>query len=45
MDLTKEEKRLIEFLRKLKWGKCLVEVKNGVPVMVHATVQDVKLTD
>lgn len=43
--LKKEEIRLIEYIRNLKWGECTVKVKNSVPVMVHSSVKDTKLTD
>lgn len=44
VDLTKEEARLIEELREMKWGEAIVKMKNGKPVMLRAA-KDVKLTE
>jgi hypothetical protein len=45
MELKPEEIRLIQFIRRLQWGKLELEVKKGLPVMIHRPVEDVKLTD
>ena len=44
VDLTKEEARLIEELRKMGWGEAKVIMKGSRPVMVTAA-KDIKLTD
>jgi hypothetical protein len=45
IEVAIEEKRLLYFLRDLKWGQVTLEVKAGKPVMIKAPRQDVKLTD
>ncbi len=38
------ELRLIEYLRKLKWGSVEITVQNSIPVIVKAAIQTTKLT-
>ena len=45
LEVALEEKRLLYFMRDLKWGQVTVEVKAGKPVMVKHPREDIKLTD
>lgn len=45
MAVTAEEKRTIEYMRKLHYGVVTVKVKGGRPVMLTEAMKDVKLTD
>lgn len=42
---TREETRLLKYLRDLEYGQVLVEVKGRRPVLVRLVVKDVRLTD
>ena len=43
MKLHEKEKKLIEFIRELKYGEVLIRVQDGVPVMVEKAMEKVKL--
>ncbi|QQG47530.1 DUF2292 domain-containing protein [Candidatus Parcubacteria bacterium] len=43
-DLSLAELKLIDFIRKLKWGSAEITVQNSQPVIVKVAVQTVKLT-
>jgi len=43
--LSKEDIRLIKFIRELEWGRIVLEVKGRKAVMIHKSVKDIKLTD
>jgi hypothetical protein len=45
INLSREERRLIEALRSHPWGEATVILKGGKPVMVKGIREDVKLTD
>lgn len=44
VELDSAEWKLIDFLRKLKWGSAEITVQNSQPVIVKVAVQTVKLT-
>ena len=44
-NMTIEEARLINHVRGISYGKIEIEVKKGVPVMIHEYRKDIKLTD
>ena len=41
--LHEKERRLIEFIRDLKFGEVVVKVQDGLPVMVEKSTERVKL--
>lgn len=41
--LHEKELKLLEFIRKLKYGELVIKVQDGVPVMVEKSVEKVKL--
>lgn len=41
--LHEKEKRLIEFIRCLKYGELLIKVQDGLPVMVERATEKIKL--
>lgn len=43
--LTKEEQRLLDYIRSLEFGEAVVVVKAGLPVMIKQERKDIKLTD
>jgi len=45
MMLHKTERKLIEYIRELKFGKIEVRVQDGLPVLVERSIIKTKLTD
>lgn len=43
INLSPEEEKLIEYIRKLGWGEFWVKVKAGKPVMIQQPMQNVNL--
>lgn len=41
--LHEKEKRLIEFIRQLRYGEITIKVQDGLPVMVEKAMEKVKL--
>ncbi len=41
--LHDKEKRLIDFIRRLKYGEVIIKVQDGLPVMVEKATEKVKL--
>lgn len=44
IELHPAEARLIEYLRRLKWGSVEIMMQDSLPVLVKAAVQTTKLT-
>jgi hypothetical protein len=42
--LSDAERRLVEYLRQLRWGSAEITVQNGQPVLIKAAVKTIKLT-
>ena len=42
-NLQPAEKRLIEYIRKVKWGSVEITVQNSLPVLVKSAIQTTKL--
>lgn len=40
-----EERKLVECIRNLGWGEITVKIKDGLPVMGHRPIKDIKFTD
>lgn len=43
-EVSLAELKLLEFIRKLRWGSAEITVQNSQPVIVKVAVQTVKLT-
>lgn len=43
VEISPTELRLLEYLRKLKWGSVEITVQNALPVIIKAAVQTIKL--
>ncbi|MCL6557607.1 MAG: hypothetical protein K6U74_02170 [Firmicutes bacterium] len=43
IELSPEEEKLIDYIRKLGWGEFWVKVKAGKPVMIQQPLQNVNL--
>ena len=43
-DISPAERRLVEYVRDLKWGTVEISVQNGKPVLIKAAVKTVRLT-
>jgi hypothetical protein len=41
--LHEKEKKLIEFIRSLKYGEVTIKVQDGLPVMIEKVTEKVKL--
>ena len=41
--LHDKEKRLIDFIRRLKYGEVTIKVQDGLPIMIEKTTEKVKL--
>ena len=42
-ELHEKERRLIEFIRELRFGEVVIKVQDGLPVMVEKATERVKL--
>lgn len=42
-ELHEKEKRLLEFIRQLRYGEIVIKVQDGLPVMVERATEKVKL--
>lgn len=43
IELHEKEKRLIEFIRRLKYGEVVIKVQDGLPVLIERATEKVKL--
>ena len=43
MEISDAEKRLIEYLRQLRWGSAEITIQNGQPVLIKAAIKTIKL--
>lgn len=43
MEVSDAEKRLVEYLRQLRWGSAEITIQNGQPVLIKAAVKTTKL--
>ena len=43
IQLHEKEKRLIEFIRRLKYGEVVIKVQDGLPVLIERATEKVKL--
>lgn len=43
VELNSAEWRLIEYLRKMKWGSVEITVQNSLPVIIKLAIQTIKL--
>lgn len=41
--IHEKEKKLIEFIRQLRYGELTIKVQDGLPVMIERTKEKVKL--
>jgi len=41
--LHDKEKKLIDFIRRLKYGEVTIKVQDGLPIMIEKTTEKVKL--
>jgi hypothetical protein len=41
--LHEKERRLIDFMRQLKFGEVTIKVQDGLPIMIEKTTEKVKL--
>lgn len=41
--LHEKERRLLEFIRRLRYGEITIKVQDGLPVMVERATEKVKL--
>ena len=44
MELNNQETNLIEFIKKIKYGKITVVVQNGIPIRLEASYQQINLS-
>lgn len=42
-ELHEKEKRLLEFIRQLKYGELVIKVQDGLPQMIEKATEKVKL--
>ncbi len=42
-ELHDKEKRLLKFIRQLKYGEITIKIQDGLPVMVEKSTEKVKL--
>lgn len=43
VELNTAELRLIEYIRKMKWGSVEITVQNSLPVIIKQAIQTIKL--
>lgn len=43
VELSTSELKLIEYIRKLKWGSVEITVQNSLPVIIKQAIQTIKL--
>ena len=43
VELNAAELRLIEYIRKMKWGSVEITVQNSLPVIIKQAIQTIKL--
>ncbi len=43
VEISPAELRLLEYLRKIKWGSVEITIQNALPVVIKAAVQTIKL--
>lgn len=42
-EVSNAEKRLIEYLRQLRWGSAEITIQDGQPVLIKVAVKTIKL--
>lgn len=38
------EKKLIEYMRKMRWGSVEITIQDGIPVLIKEAIKTIKLT-